>query len=105
MSRFGCDFLNERYEPDLILDSNGLLKFEINSVFILLPKSARIILRHLLDAVFVLRTFNEIPCNIIYGTMLYDIYSAVRMNTFVTAGLCVCVCVCAVNLCEGQLCT
>jgi len=62
-----------------------------------------------MDAVFVLCTFNEMPCNIIYGTMLYDIYSAVRMNTFVTTGLCVgvgvCVCVCAVNLREGQLCT
>jgi hypothetical protein len=96
MSHFGCDFLNEHYEPDLIMDSNGLLKFEISSTFIICSQNqlsvkikTRVVLRHLLDAVFVLCTFNEIPCNIIYGTMLYDIYSAVRMNTFVTAGLCV----------------
>ena len=35
MSHFGCDFLKEPYEPDLILDSNGLLKFETISVFII----------------------------------------------------------------------
>lgn len=96
MSHFVCDSLNERYEPYLILGSNGLLKFEINSIFVICSQNrlsakvkTRIVLRRLLDAVFVLCTFDEIPCNIIYGTMLYGVYSAVRMNTFVTGGLCV----------------
>jgi hypothetical protein len=104
MSHFECYFLNERYEADFVLDSNCLLKFlyciELVSKFIICSQNqlslkikARRVLRHLLDAVFVLFTFYEIPWNIMYGAVLCVMYSSVRMNVSVTAGLCVCACV------------